>query len=51
MWPQNASGWTMLSEKERLDGAETILATSKVSGLSSTRRLELIPARISSASP
>ena len=25
-WPQIASGWTTLSEKERMDGAEAILA-------------------------
>ncbi|HEV3198252.1 MAG TPA: dihydrodipicolinate synthase family protein [Bryobacteraceae bacterium] len=29
MWPQIASGWTTLSEKERLDGAEAILAAGK----------------------
>ena len=29
MWPQNASGWTNLSEKERLDGAEAILSAGK----------------------
>ena len=28
-WPQIASGWTTLSEKERLDGAEAILAAGK----------------------
>ncbi|HEY2013555.1 MAG TPA: dihydrodipicolinate synthase family protein [Bryobacteraceae bacterium] len=28
-WPQIASGWSTLSEKERLDGAETILAAGK----------------------
>jgi len=28
-WPQIASGWTALSEKERLDGAEAILAAGK----------------------
>jgi dihydrodipicolinate synthase/N-acetylneuraminate lyase len=28
-WPQIASGWSTLSEKERLDGAEAILATGK----------------------
>jgi dihydrodipicolinate synthase/N-acetylneuraminate lyase len=29
VWPQIASGWTTLSEKERLDGAEAILAAGK----------------------
>jgi dihydrodipicolinate synthase/N-acetylneuraminate lyase len=29
MWPQIASGWTTLSEQERLDGAEAILAAGK----------------------
>src|SRR5688572_814720 len=29
IWPQIASGWTTLSEKERLDGAEAILAAGK----------------------
>jgi len=28
-WPQMASGWSALTEKERLDGAEAILATGK----------------------
>jgi 4-hydroxy-tetrahydrodipicolinate synthase len=28
-WPQIASGWSTLSEKERLDGTETILAAGK----------------------
>jgi len=28
-WPQIASGWTSLSEQERLDGAEAILAAAK----------------------
>ncbi len=28
-WPQIASGWDTLSEKERLDGAEAILAAGK----------------------
>jgi dihydrodipicolinate synthase/N-acetylneuraminate lyase len=28
-WPQIASGWTSLSEKERMDGAEAILAAGK----------------------
>jgi dihydrodipicolinate synthase/N-acetylneuraminate lyase len=28
-WPQIASGWNTLSEKERLDGAEAILAAGK----------------------
>ena len=28
-WPQMASGWSALSEKERLDGAEAILAAGK----------------------
>ncbi|MGA2114475.1 MAG: dihydrodipicolinate synthase family protein [Bryobacteraceae bacterium] len=28
-WPQIASGWASLSEKERLDGAEAILAAGK----------------------
>jgi dihydrodipicolinate synthase/N-acetylneuraminate lyase len=28
-WPQIASGWTTLSQKERLDGAEAILAAGK----------------------
>jgi dihydrodipicolinate synthase/N-acetylneuraminate lyase len=28
-WPQIASGWSTLSEKERLDGAEAMLATNK----------------------
>ena len=29
MWPLNASGWTNLTEKERLDGAEAILSAAK----------------------
>src|SRR5689334_11338976 len=29
VWPQIASGWTTLSEKERFDGAEAILAAGK----------------------
>jgi len=29
VWPQIASGWTTLTEKERLDGAEAILAAGK----------------------
>jgi dihydrodipicolinate synthase/N-acetylneuraminate lyase len=29
MWPQNASFWNTMSEKERLDGAEAILASGK----------------------
>ncbi len=29
MWPQNASGWTTLSDQERLDGAEAILSAGK----------------------
>jgi dihydrodipicolinate synthase/N-acetylneuraminate lyase len=29
MWPQIASGWTTLSETERMDGAEAILAAGK----------------------
>ncbi len=29
IWPQIASGWSTLSEKERLDGAEAILAAGK----------------------
>ena len=29
MWPQNASGWTNLSDQERLDGAEAMLAAGK----------------------
>jgi dihydrodipicolinate synthase/N-acetylneuraminate lyase len=29
IWPQIASGWTNLSEQERLDGAEAILAAGK----------------------
>jgi 4-hydroxy-tetrahydrodipicolinate synthase len=28
-WPQNASGWTALSEKERFDGAEAMLSAGK----------------------
>jgi len=28
-WPQIASGWTSLTEKERLDGAEAILSAAK----------------------
>jgi len=28
-WPQIASGWTTISEKERMDGAEDILAAGK----------------------
>ena len=28
-WPQIASGWTTLSEQERLEGAEAILAAGK----------------------
>src|SRR5436189_2558441 len=29
IWPQIASGWTTLTEKERLDGAEAILSAGK----------------------
>jgi 4-hydroxy-tetrahydrodipicolinate synthase len=29
VWPQIASGWSTLSEKERLDGAEAILSAAK----------------------
>jgi len=29
LWPQGSSGWTTLSEKERMDGAEAILAAGK----------------------
>ena len=29
IWPQGSSGWTTLTEKERMDGAETILAAGK----------------------
>src|SRR5262245_46941097 len=29
VWPQLASGWSTLSEKERMDGAEAILAAGK----------------------
>jgi 2-keto-3-deoxy-L-arabinonate dehydratase len=29
IWPQGSSGWTTLNEKERMDGAETILAAGK----------------------
>ena len=29
IWPQGSSGWTTLTEKERLDGAETIMAAGK----------------------
>jgi dihydrodipicolinate synthase/N-acetylneuraminate lyase len=29
LWPQGSSGWTTLSEKERLDGAEAMLAANK----------------------
>jgi 4-hydroxy-tetrahydrodipicolinate synthase len=29
MWPQNASGWDTMSEKERLDGAEAILSAGR----------------------
>ncbi|HYW44990.1 MAG TPA: dihydrodipicolinate synthase family protein [Bryobacteraceae bacterium] len=29
MWPQNASGWTTLSDSERMGGAETILSAGK----------------------
>jgi len=29
MWPQNASGWTNLSDQERLDGTEAILSAGK----------------------
>ena len=29
LWPQGSSGWTTLSEQERLDGAETILSAGK----------------------
>src|SRR5450755_2710940 len=28
-WPQIASGWTTLSEKERMEGAEAILSAGK----------------------
>src|SRR5262245_15805969 len=28
-WPQIASGWTTLSEKERMDGVEAILSAGK----------------------
>lgn len=34
VWPQIASGWTTLSESERLEGAEVILATGKGGGTS-----------------
>ena len=29
LWPQGSSGWTTLSEKERFDGAEAMLAAGK----------------------
>lgn len=29
MWPLNASGWTDLTEKQRMDGAEALLAEAK----------------------
>jgi 2-keto-3-deoxy-L-arabinonate dehydratase len=29
LWPQGSSGWTTLSEKERMEGAEAILAAGK----------------------
>ena len=29
LWPQGSSGWTTLSEKERLNGAEALLAAGK----------------------
>jgi dihydrodipicolinate synthase/N-acetylneuraminate lyase len=29
LWPQGSSGWTTLSEKERLDGAEAMLSAGK----------------------
>src|SRR5260221_499204 len=29
VWPQIASGWTTLSEKERMDGTEAILSAGK----------------------
>jgi dihydrodipicolinate synthase/N-acetylneuraminate lyase len=29
IWPQYASGWTTLSEQERMEGAETIMAAGK----------------------
>jgi 2-keto-3-deoxy-L-arabinonate dehydratase len=29
LWPQGSSGWTTLSEQERLDGAEAMLAAGK----------------------
>jgi dihydrodipicolinate synthase/N-acetylneuraminate lyase len=29
MWPLNASGWSNLTEKERMDGAEALLAAAK----------------------
>ena len=29
LWPQGSSGWTSLSEKERMDGAEAILSAGK----------------------
>ena len=29
VWPQKASGWSTLSERERLDGAEALLAAGK----------------------
>ena len=32
VWPQIASGWTTLTERERLDGAEAILAAGKHGG-------------------
>lgn len=34
VWPQIASGWTILSESERLEGAEAILAAGKGGGTS-----------------
>src|SRR5271163_1782768 len=29
MWPLNSSGWTNLTEKQRMDGAESIMAAAK----------------------
>jgi len=29
IWPQGSSGWTTLTEKERMEGAETIMAAGK----------------------
>jgi dihydrodipicolinate synthase/N-acetylneuraminate lyase len=45
-WPQNASGWTALSEKERLSGAEAMLSAGKGGKTSLTIGVQSIGADI-----